>query len=150
MKSDYDKQRYAAIKADPVKYAAYLERKRRESRNRPGFEARRKKKWRERNPVKNSVLRDAHHAVEDAVREGMIYSLREGYEPSDYCDECAQVLAVTFREALEDIAEPMRKIQADAKAQGARIDGMAANSLCQDANWLRDKARSALREVKNG
>lgn len=76
------------------------------------------------------------------------YSLRDGYEPTDYCDECAQAIAVELREALEDIAEPMRKIQADAKAQGAKIDGVAANALCQDANWLRDKARAALRNIR--
>lgn len=74
------------------------------------------------------------------------YSLRDGCDPSDYCDECAQGIVVGLREAMEDIAEPMRKIQDEAKAQGARIDGMAANALCQDANWLRDKARLALRE----
>jgi PHP family Zn ribbon phosphoesterase len=77
------------------------------------------------------------------------YSLREGCEPSDYCDECAQTVAKDLREALEDIAEPMKKIQEDAKATGCRVNGAMANELCQDANWLRDKARAALRKIRN-
>lgn len=71
--AEYDKKRYAALKADPVKYATYLERKRREAKRRPGYEARRKKAWREGNPGQNEVLRAAHHAVERAVRSGKLY-----------------------------------------------------------------------------
>lgn len=50
-------------------------------------------------------------------------------------------------EALEDIADPMAKIQTEAKAKGLRINGMIANGLCQDPNWLREKARAALKEA---
>lgn len=77
------------------------------------------------------------------------YSLRDGQDPSDYCDQCAQTIAVDLREALEDIAEPMKKIQEDARASGCLVSGLMANELCQDANWLRDKARAALRKIRD-
>jgi len=51
-------------------------------------------------------------------------------------------------EALQDIAEPMKKIQEEAKASGCKVNGLIANDLCNDANWLRDKARRAIREYE--
>ena len=73
------------------------------------------------------------------------YHLPDGYDATEYCNPCAQELAVELLSALEDIAEPMKKIQADAKAEGMLIDGPMALNLCQDANWLRDKARAAIK-----
>lgn len=76
--SDKDKCEYAAIKADPVKYAAYLEKQRKaEARRRsnPAFMERervRKAKWRQENAEKNDTLRAAHWAVDNAVRSGLI------------------------------------------------------------------------------
>lgn len=52
--------------------------------------------------------------------------------------------AERLRSVLEDIAEPMRGIQEEARISGYKIDGVAANELCRDANWLREKARKAL------
>jgi hypothetical protein len=52
-----------------------------------------------------------------------------------------------LRDALEDIAEPMKRIQAEAKATGYLVDGHMANQLCLDATWLRDKAKKALAEI---
>jgi hypothetical protein len=42
------------------------------------------------------------------------YHLPDGYDATDYCNPCAQELVVELLAALEDIAEPLKKIQADA------------------------------------
>jgi len=78
------------------------------------------------------------------------YSLRDGCEETLYCDSCAQEVAVELIEALEDIAEPMPKMVADAKAEGMLLDGPMCLNLCQDANWLRDKARAAIKKAREG
>ena len=88
------------------------------------------------------------YTIPTCVRCDTEYNLRDGCEETMYCDPCAQEVAVELLEALEDIAEPMRKIQAEARADGLLVNGAMANSLCQDANWLRDKARTALRKAK--
>lgn len=72
MRSEYDKRRYEELKADPAKYAAYLERKRRERKARPGYEGKRKSRWRADNPESNAKLRKAHWAVDNAVRSGKL------------------------------------------------------------------------------
>lgn len=51
--------------------------------------------------------------------------------------------------ALKDIADPIRALQAEADAAGARLDGAAAVNLMNDANWLRDKAKKALLEIEH-
>jgi len=51
-------------------------------------------------------------------------------------------------EALEDIAEPMRAIQREAAASGSRINGVIANELCNDANWLREKAKAVIAKAR--
>jgi hypothetical protein len=55
--------------------------------------------------------------------------------------------ARSLEEAIRDIAEPMIKIQAEAKRDGMKINGIAANELCNNTNWLRDKARAALKQA---
>lgn len=70
--TDRDKRQWEAIKSDPVRYAAYLERKRRERKARPDYERERKAKWRAKNAERNRILRKAHHAVEAALLSGKI------------------------------------------------------------------------------
>lgn len=64
-------------------------------------------------------------------------------ERERFADLCRELIA-----ALQDIAEPMVKIQADAKAEGCTVNGAMANELCRDANWLRDKARAAIHKAE--
>ena len=49
-----------------------------------------------------------------------------------------------YRRALEDIADPLVELRADAKRKGATLNGEYAVRLLENANWLRDKARKAL------
>lgn len=69
------KKAYWDLKADSKKYAAYLERKRKQrlARNvNPDYERERKRKWRAANPAKDRMHHDAHHAVELAVKAGKL------------------------------------------------------------------------------
>ena len=50
--------------------------------------------------------------------------------------------------ALEDIAEPMKKIHEEAEKEGCTLNGAACISLMGDPQWLRDKARKALMQHK--
>ncbi len=52
--------------------------------------------------------------------------------------------AKRLRSALEDIAHPLVALEAEAKSSGASLNGCAAMTLCDDAQWLRSKAREAL------
>lgn len=73
-KRDY-KKAYQELRADPVRYAAYLEQKRlqRLARNvNSDYERERKRKWRAANPAKDRMHHDAHHAVELAVKAGTL------------------------------------------------------------------------------
>lgn len=79
--SERDRKHYQLIKSDPARYAAYLERKRRERKARPEYESARKKHWRDENSEANRMLRQAHHAVESAVKSGRL--VRPGK-----CQEC--------------------------------------------------------------
>jgi hypothetical protein len=70
-----DKIAYERLRADPVKYAAYLERKGRERRARQidkGSETARKRRWRANNPDKAQALRNANHRVDMAIRKGTL------------------------------------------------------------------------------
>lgn len=83
-RSSYDSRRYAEIKADPERYAAYLERKRSEraaAQASRQYETTRKRNWRAANPEKNRLLRQAHHAVENAIKSGRLV------RPS-HCEGC--------------------------------------------------------------
>jgi hypothetical protein len=71
-KSKYCKIRYAKIKADPVLYAAYLERKRSEDSARvesgkKRIRPRSTQKWRLNNPEAAKAIRQAGHAVQNAL-----------------------------------------------------------------------------------
>jgi DNA invertase Pin-like site-specific DNA recombinase len=81
--SEADRQHYAKIKADPVKYAAYLERKRRERkpRARSLYEAERKRKWRRENEARAKQIRQAGHRVETAIDEGLLIRAK-------FCSRC--------------------------------------------------------------
>ena len=71
--SERDREVYAKRRADPEKYAAYLERKRKESRVRQkerSYETLRKRTWRKKNAEATQRIRKAGHAVEKAVRNG--------------------------------------------------------------------------------
>lgn len=86
---------YAELKADPVRYAAYLKRKREEAHDRrvrgvpcrssweldPALLRAKMKGWRERNRERSNTLRRAQNAVHDAVRSGKLI------KPSS-CSEC--------------------------------------------------------------
>lgn len=78
---------YNRIKADPVKYEAYLARKRAEDgarrQARPGYDAKRKKRWRERNPERAKLMRSVNQAVHKAVKSGKL--VRPGN-----CSECGK------------------------------------------------------------
>jgi uncharacterized protein YerC/ribosomal protein S27AE len=79
--SERDKQQYAKIKADPVKYAAYLERKRRNRKYRPLYETARKRKWRLKNKARADQIRRAGHAVDFALIEGLMIRAK-------FCSKC--------------------------------------------------------------
>jgi hypothetical protein len=76
-----DRAHYARVKADPVLYTAYLDRKRRERTARPLYETERKRRWRFNNPVKAQTIRKANHAVEHAITLGLIVR-------SKFCSRC--------------------------------------------------------------
>lgn len=74
------------------------------------------------------------------------YLLPDGYERTEYCDPCAQELAVKFREALEEIAEPLKFMRQRAEAEGGKLDLMAW-SLSKDHQFLKSIALAALKGV---
>lgn len=76
-----DKKHYAKVKDDPIKYAAYLERKRRERAARPLYETSRKRNWRLANPERADIIRKANHAVDYAITQGLISRAR-------FCSRC--------------------------------------------------------------
>lgn len=79
------KKHYEKLKADPVLYAAYLERKRREDaarrRTRPGYDAKRAKQRRTRDPERAKLMRRVNFAIHRAVRDGKLIR-------PDSCSEC--------------------------------------------------------------
>lgn len=85
--SERDKHAWAAIKADPVRYAAYLERKRRERKARPDYQANRKRRWREANPEDAKRIRQANHAVEAALKSGALVK-------PDACSRCPETKGI--------------------------------------------------------
>lgn len=117
-----DQEKYRRLKADPVKYAALIERKRRERARKPEYERERKRKWRAANPEKVKRIRDAGHAVETAVRRGELYKRNscqacrmigkveahhhKGYEPDHWLDVqwlCAMCHAKADKRATVEI-----------------------------------------------
>jgi hypothetical protein len=54
-----------------------------------------------------------------------------------------------MREVLDSIANPIRVMQEEAEKKGARLDGMMAMSLANDAKWLSQQAREVLDKVKS-
>ena len=70
--SEKDKKFYHDLKADPVRYAADLERKRRERKARPEYQRDRKRYWRANNPEALARIRSAGHAVEKALKNGSL------------------------------------------------------------------------------
>ena len=66
-----EQRRMQRLRANPALYEAYLERKRKERRKQQKdrqYETIRKRKWRAANPEKTRLLRQAHHAVENAIK----------------------------------------------------------------------------------
>lgn len=49
--------------------------------------------------------------------------------------------------ALHAIANPIKHLQDQAKAEGSKLDGLAALNLANDAGWLRVQARDALQQI---
>jgi NADH pyrophosphatase NudC (nudix superfamily) len=76
-----EQEKYAAIKADPVKYAVYLERKRRERAARPLYETARHRKWRLAHQATNELLHKANYAVAHAITEGLLVRAK-------FCSRC--------------------------------------------------------------
>lgn len=70
--SERDKQQYRKVKADPVRYAAFLERRRRQRARKRDYETARKHKWRLANPEDAQRIRQANHAVETALENGTL------------------------------------------------------------------------------
>lgn len=84
--SQRDIDNYAKIKADPVKYAAYLERKRRERQVRgvnSNYETVRKRKWRLAHPETADSRRGANHAVDAAIKIGLLVRAK-------FCSSCGR------------------------------------------------------------
>jgi len=54
-----------------------------------------------------------------------------------------------LRAVLEDIADPLKKLEADCKAKGDdyELDGTMTMLLINDPNWLREKAKKALSQT---
>ena len=86
-RAEYDGKRYAAIQADPVRKAAYLERKRREASIRQrdtASETLRKRAWRLANPDAAKRIRQAGHAcgarpeIGQATKSSGVLELRNG------------------------------------------------------------------------
>lgn len=63
------------------------------------------------------------------------------YDPIIYNDQIATG-------ALEKIANPIVYLQKEAEKSGASLNGQAAIMLANDANWLRDIAKKALKEME--
>jgi hypothetical protein len=82
------KKHYDAVKSDPEKYAAYLARKRAEDaarrKSRPGYDAKRRKQWRERNKERSKLMRRVNFAVYRAVRDGKLVR-------PNACSKCGRV-----------------------------------------------------------
>lgn len=51
--------------------------------------------------------------------------------------------------ALSKIAEPIIHLKIEAALEGNQIDGIRANQLANNAQWLRRIAKSALGEIYN-
>lgn len=87
--SERDKKFWHDLKADPKRYAAYLDKKRRERAARPGYEAKRKAKWRAANQKLALQIRRASHAVESAVKGRKLYKRKS-------CQECGMSRRTTI------------------------------------------------------
>ena len=82
--SERDKRRWQKIKSDPIGYAAYLERKRRERAAKVPYETNRKRKWRLANPEAADRVRRANHAVEYEIEAG-------GMVRPEACSRCGNL-----------------------------------------------------------
>jgi hypothetical protein len=58
--------------------------------------------------------------------------------------------AAVFRTALEAITNPIAAMQRHAEAEGAKLDGMMANLLARDPEYLKEIARAALAATSTG
>ena len=84
--SQKDKDHYAKVKSDPVKYSAYLERKRQERQARgvdSDYETVRKREWRLAHPETAESHRKANHAVDAAIKIGLLVRTR-------FCSNCGK------------------------------------------------------------
>ncbi len=70
----------------------------------------------------------------------MLNALTEAREERDK----AQKETERLREALEQIAFPIKHLQQEAEREGAKLDGAMAIALSNDANWLKNIAKKAL------
>ena len=52
-----------------------------------------------------------------------------------------------LKKALEEISEPVLFLQKEAKLQGCILDGSYAAMISQDANYLKDIAKKALKKI---
>lgn len=82
--SERDKRYYATVKADPERYARYIEERKRMRLNRQanrGTETERKRRWRAANREADRRMRRAHSAVEYAIETGRLVR-------PDQCSKC--------------------------------------------------------------
>ena len=64
-------------------------------------------------------------------------------------DSKAGMIVAELVDALENIAEPIKYMKKRAEREGCRLNGMAMH-LSQDAEYLKDIARSAISKVTGG
>lgn len=84
--SEKDRKYYQSVKSDPIKYAAFLEAKRRQRASRQSlnrYETIRKRAWRAKNPEAKERIRRANHAVEYALKSGKLVKPKR-------CEKCGK------------------------------------------------------------
>lgn len=59
-------------------------------------------------------------------------------------------IASKYKKALERIADPVRFLQEEAEREGMVLDGTMAYQLTNDPRYLRNIAKEALQEVREG
>lgn len=66
------------------------------------------------------------------------------FPTAEWLDESFSCPCERYKEALERISNPIRYLQQEADITGAKLDGVMAIKLSEDANWLQKLASAAL------
>ena len=86
----------------------------------------------------------AYYAQQTRHRAQLMAAEEAGYERGLADAATALSEAERMREALVEIANPIAKMQEQAEAEGARLDGMMAQAIANDPNHLKSIARAAI------